>query len=105
MGEDIEEINAYPKKIYKANQIIYIDIDLVKIEYKNIDEKVIVNKNHKIRTYIINENTLIYSGDCKTLTADEFFQNRQLILNSNANIAVGQSKNGKMISINFGCYG
>ena len=105
LGEDIEEINAYPLNIYKLKGIIYIELDLVKIEYKNIDEKIIVNNNSKIRTYIIDKNTLIYSSDCKTLNPEEFFQKKKTILKNNSTIAVGNSKNGKMISINFGCYG
>ena len=65
LGEDLPEINAYAKNIYKKNNVIYIEIDLVEIKYKNVDVKIIVNNNPKIRTYIINENSLIYSYVCK----------------------------------------
>jgi hypothetical protein len=49
----VQEINCYVKDIYKKNGNIYVDLDFVEIQYKNVDERVIVNKNPKIRTYIV----------------------------------------------------
>ena len=105
LGENMEEINAYTKDIYEKNGIIYIDLDFVEIKYKNVDERVIVNKNPKIRTYIIDNNTSILSNLCKELKSSELFQTKESILNNKNIITIGRSKNGKMIEINFGCYG
>jgi hypothetical protein len=105
LGENMEEINAYTKDIYEKNGIIYIDLDFVEIKYKNVDERIIVNKNPKIRTYIIDNNTSILSNLCKELKSSELFQTKESILNNKNIITIGRSKNGKMIEINFGCYG
>ena len=105
LSEDIKEINAYTKDIFEINGIYYIEIDLVEIKYKNIDERVIVNNNSKLRTYIIDTNTIIYSDNCKRVNPAELLQRKKIILENKSIIIVGQSKKGKMISINFGCYG
>lgn len=105
LGEDMEEINAYAKNIYEKNGIIYVDLDFVEIKYKNIDERVIVNKNPKLRTYIIDLYTLIATKDCKELTALEILDYKDILLKDKSAIVIGESKDGKMLSINFGCYG
>ncbi len=105
LGEDIDEINAIAKNIYEKNGTIYVDIDIVQIKYKNIDERVIINENTKIRTYQIDENTLIYSKDCKNLKPLDLLEIKDSLLNDKSIILVGNSEKGKMLSINFGCYG
>lgn len=105
LGEDKKELYAYVKGIYEKDKTIFIDLDVVQIEYKNIDEKVIVNKSFKIRTYRIDSKTLIYSKDCKTLNVKELLHVKNDILNDKSIIVVGESKNGNMKSVNFGCYG
>ncbi|TWH98761.1 carboxypeptidase-like protein [Flavobacterium tiangeerense] len=105
LGENIDEINAIAKNIYKKNGNVYVEIDMVQIKFKNIDERVIVNDNSKIRTYLIDSNTLIYSNDCKRLSPSELLKNKDTLLNDKSIIMIGQSKDGKMIDINFGCYG
>lgn len=105
LGEDMEEINAYAKNIYEKNGIIYVDLDFVEIKYKNIDERVIGNKNPKLRTYIIDLYTLIATKDCKELTALDILDYKDILLKDKSAIVIGESKDGKMLSINFGCYG
>ena len=105
LGENIDEINAYLKNIYSLNGKVYVDIDLVQIKYINIDERKIINENTKIRTYEIDAKTLIYSNDCKTLKRLDLIKLKNNLLNNKSLILVGKSENGKMLSINFGCYG
>lgn len=76
----MEEINAYAKNIYEKNGIIYVDLDFVEIKYKNIDERVIVNKNPKLRTYIIDLYTLIATKDCKELTALDILNYKDIFI-------------------------
>jgi len=104
LSEDLELINAYPKNIYQVNEVVYIDIDLVTIKYPNVDEKVIVNKSRKLRTYIVDGDTLIYSDDCKQIGPMELLKRKDIILNNTSIVMAGKSKNGKMVSANFGCY-
>lgn len=105
LGENIPEINAYAKNIYKKNDVIYIELDLVEIKYKNVDDRIIVNNNPKIRTYVIDNRSLIYSNDCKEISASELFKIKEKLLKDHSIIVVGTSENGRMKSINFGCYG
>ncbi len=105
LGEDIPEINSYCKNIYEKDGKFYVELDFVEIKYKNVDERVIVNKNPKIRTYLIDDNTWISSKDCKELTPEELLKIRKKLLNDKNIIVIGTSKNGRMKSINFGCYG
>lgn len=105
LGEDTEEINSYVKDIYEKNGIIYVDLDFVEIKYKNVDERVIVNKNPKIRTYIVDLYTEIATKDCKELNALDMFKNKDSLLKDKITVVIGESKDGKMLSINFGCYG
>ena len=104
LGEDIKEIHAYAKDIYEVEGIIYIDIDLIDIQYKNIDERVVVNNNKKIRTYIIDNSTLIYSTDCNEIKSKQLLAKKESQLEDKSIIIVGKSKSGKMLSLNFGCY-
>lgn len=60
LGEDKEEINGLVKNIYKINGEVFIDIDFVQIKFENVDERVVVNENKKIRTYKVDQETLIY---------------------------------------------
>lgn len=105
LSEDIAEINCYVKKIYKKNNLIFVDIDLVDIKYNQDGDRIIINKNPKIRTYIINDKTIIYSHKCETLKPKELTEIEKSILNNKSIIVVGSSKNGCLESINFGCYG
>lgn len=105
LGENIPEINAYAKKIYKKDNVIYIELDLVEIKYKNVDDRIIVNQNPKIRTYIIDNRSLIYSNDCKEISASKLFKIKEKLLKNHSVIVIGTSENGRMKSINFGCYG
>lgn len=110
LGEDLSKINAYAKRIYKRNGHIYIDLDLVEFRYPTEGEwdesdRTIVNNNPKIRTYIIDDKTSILSNICKELTSSELFQIRESVLRDKSIIVIGRSKNGKMLEINFGCYG
>lgn len=104
LGEDIKEIRAYTKNLYKVGGRVYIDLDLVTITYRNIDERVVVNKSTKIRTYIVDQNTLIYADNCKEVSPSELLKRKAIILKKKAIVVVGASKNGKMVSVNFGCY-
>ncbi|MHA3044003.1 hypothetical protein JSO61_001510 [Riemerella anatipestifer] len=105
LGEDSEDINAYAKNIYEKNGIIYIDLDFVEIKYRNIDEKFIVNKSSKIRTYIIDAHTLVISNDCEKLVPLDILKYKESLLKDKTAVTIGESKNGRMISVNFGCYG
>lgn len=105
IGEDIAQISAYAKDIYEFEGIVYIDIDLIEIHYKNVDERVVINKNKKIRTYKIDNTTLIYSTDCKKIDAKQLLAVKESQLKDKTIIIVGESKNGKMLGLNFGCYG
>ncbi|MDY3338677.1 hypothetical protein PG279_05740 [Riemerella anatipestifer] len=105
LGEDFEDINAYAKNIYEKNGIIYIDLDFVEIKYRNIDEKFIVNKNPKIRTYIIDAHTLVISNDCEKLVPLDILKYKESLLKDKTAVTIGESKNGRMVSVNFGCYG
>lgn len=105
LGENIDEINAYLKNIYSLNEKVYVDIDIVQIKYINVDEREVINENTKIRTYEIDAKTLIYSNDCKTLKRLDLIKLKDNLLNNKSLILVGESENGKMLSINFGCYG
>lgn len=101
LGEDAQEINCYVKNIYEKNGIIYVDVDFIEIK----DENVVVNKNPKIRTYIIDSHTEITTKDCKQLNALDMLKNKDILLKDKITVVIGESKNGKMLSINFGCYG
>ena len=114
LGEDSNEINAYVKNIYQKNGKIYIDLDFVEIRYPtegdwDVSDREIVNNNPKIRIYIIDENTLILSHICQKITATTLFEIRKVLLKHLEKdkyiITIGKSKNGKMLEINFGCYG
>lgn len=105
LGEDKEEINGLVKNIYKINGEVFIDIDFVQIKFENVDERVVVNENKKIRTYKVDQETLIYSKDCKTLNTKELIKSKSKILQDKTIILVGKAKDGKMESLNFGCYG
>ncbi|MDY3316363.1 hypothetical protein PG630_03435 [Riemerella anatipestifer] len=105
LGEDSEDINAYAKNICTKNGTIYIDLDFVEIKYRNIDEKIIVNKNSKIRTYIIDAHTLVISNDCEKLAPLDILKYKESLLKDKTTVTIGMSKNGKMISVNFDCYG
>jgi hypothetical protein len=105
LGEDIPEINSYVKNIYEKDGRFYVELDLVEIKYKNADERLIVNKNPKIRTYLIDDNTWISSKDCKELIPEELLKIKEKLLNDKNIIVIGTSKDGRMKSINFGCYG
>ncbi len=110
LGEDVAEIHAYAKKIYAINEIIYIDIDLVEIRYPTsgdyeVSDREIINDNPKIRTYIIDKETAILSNICKDLTAPKLLNIQKEVLRDKNIIVIGRSKNGKMLGINFGCYG
>lgn len=110
LGEDLSKINAYAKRIYKKNGLIYIVLDLVEFRYPTEGEwdesdREIVNNNPKIRTYIIDDKTSILSNICKELTSSELFQIRESVLNDKSIIVIGRSKNGRLLEINFGCYG
>ena len=110
LGEDISEINAYAKKIYEIKGIIYVDLDLVEFsyptqgEYDKSDRK-IINNNPKIRTYEIDKKTSILSNNCKNLSDTELLKMQKSILKVKSIIVIGRSKNGKILEINFGCYG
>lgn len=105
LGEDKEEINGLVKNIYKINGEVFIDIDFVQIKFENVDERVVVNENKKIRTYKVDQETLIYSKDRKTLNTKELIKSKSKILQDKTIILVGKAKDGKMESLNFGCYG
>lgn len=105
LGEDKDEINALVKGIYEINGEVFIDLDFVQIKFENVDERVVVNENPKIRTYKVDSETLIYSKDCKTLNLKELIKSKDKILQDKAIVLVGQSKDGRMQSLNFGCYG
>ncbi|MCL9804890.1 hypothetical protein NAT51_05125 [Flavobacterium amniphilum] len=105
LGEDISEINAYVKNIYAKNGKTCVDIDLVQFKYRNTDERIVINKNPKIRTYILDKNSLIYTDDCKEAGPSDLIKIRDRILKNKSLLIVGQSKSGKMVSINFGCFG
>lgn len=105
LGEDTKEINSYIRDIYEKNEIIYIDLDFVEIKYKNVDERVIINKNHKIRTYIIDLYTKIATKNCKELNALDMLKHKDSLLKDKITVVIGEAKDGKMLSINFGCYG
>ncbi|MCO7319849.1 hypothetical protein OKE80_11055, partial [Riemerella anatipestifer] len=70
-----------------------------------IDEKFIVNKNSKIRTYIIDAHTLVISNDCEKLAPLDILKYKEALLKDKTAVTIGESKNGRMISVNFGCYG
>lgn len=105
LGEDKDEINALVKRIYEVNGEVFIDIDFVQIKFENVDERVVVNENPKIRTYKVDSKTLIYSKDCKTLNLKELIKSKNKILQDKTIILVGKAKEGRMESLNFGCYG
>lgn len=110
LGEDSSDINAYLKNIYKKNGKLYIDLDFVNFRYPtegdyDVSDREIVNNNPKIRTYLIDDSTLIISNACKQIKSLELFENRNSILKNKRIITIGSSKNGKMQEINFGCYG
>ncbi|MDR2270131.1 MAG: hypothetical protein LBF27_04415 [Sphingobacterium sp.] len=105
LGEDQEEINAYIKNIYERNGIVYVDLDFVVVKYENVDERVIVNRNPKIRTYIVDLDTYIMTKDCKKITSLEMLKHKSTLLKDTSTLVIGQSKDGKMLSLNFGCYG
>jgi hypothetical protein len=104
LGEDLNDFNAYVKNIYIKNKTVYIEIDIIQVKYVKDDERVIRNQNPKIRTYVIDRNSLIYSDDCKNLKPSDVMKIKDRLLKNNA-ISIGQSKDGKMKNINFGCYG
>ncbi len=105
LGEDKEEINAYVKNIYEKDGIVYVDLDFVEIKYKNVDERVIVNRSSKIRTYIVDLDTFVMTKDCKEITSLDMLKYKNKILENRSYIVIGKSKEGKMLSLNFGCYG
>lgn len=105
LGEDVQEINCYVKDIYEKDGIIYANLDFVEIQYKNVDERVIVNKNPKIRTYIIDLYTKIATKDCKKLDELEMLKLKDILLKDKTTIVIARSENGKLLEINFGCYG
>ena len=100
LGEDKDEINGLVKNIYKINGEVFIDIDFVQIKFENVDERVVVNENKKIRTYKVDQETLIYSKDCKTLNTKELIKSKSKILQDKTIILVGKAKDGKMESLN-----
>ena len=104
LGEDKEEMHGLVKRIYNIDHSVFIDLDFIEISYKNVDERVIKNNNPMIRTYEVDTSTLIYSNDCKTLKSFELLEPAHANLLDSSIIVVGSSKDGKMTSINFGCY-
>ncbi|MDA6072046.1 hypothetical protein NJT12_20685 [Flavobacterium sp. AC] len=105
LGDDKDEINALVKNIYEINGEVFIDLDFVQIKFKNVDERVVINENPKIRTYKVDSESLIYSKDCKTLNLKELIRSKSKILRDKTIILVGEAKGGRMQSLNFGCYG
>lgn len=105
LGEDKQEFNAYIKNIYQKKGIVYIELDFVEIKYKNVDDRIIINKNPKIRTYIIDKVTKIHTKDCKEIRHIEIMKQKENILKYKSIIVIGGSQNGKLTYINFGCYG
>lgn len=109
LGEGVQEISCYVKDIYEKNDNIYVDLDFVEIQYKNVDERVIVNKNPKIRTYIVDIFTEIAARDkdgiCEKIDEREMLKRKNILLKDKTTIVIGESEDGRMVSINFGCYG
>lgn len=100
LGEDIAEINCYVKKIYRKNNLTFVDIDIVQIKYYSEGgERHIINENPKIRTYIVDDSTIIYGHNCERITPEKLTEIEKSI------IVVGSAKDGVLESINFGCYG
>ena len=71
----------------------------------DVSDREIINNNPKIRTYIIDDSTSILSNVCKEMTVSELYQARKILLKDKTIIVIGKSENGKMLSINLGCYG
>jgi hypothetical protein len=105
LGEDIAEINCYVKKIYRKDNLTFVDIDIVQVELTPEGERTIINQNSKIRTYIIDDNTIISSNKCEKLKPKQLIGIEKSFLNDKSIIVIGSSKDGIMESINFGCYG
>ncbi len=106
-NEDLNEFNAFVKKIYKSDNNIYLDIDIVLVKYYPDGTLKIINNNPKIRTYIVDENSYILTNKCEKIKHTELIELREKLLKLKDNniITIGETQNGKIITINFGCYG
>lgn len=105
LGEDLAEINCYVKKIYQKNNLTYVDIDVVEVNLTPEGDRTIINKNPKIRTYVVDKNTIIYLRNCDSATPEELLKMDKNKLEDKSIIVVGSSKDGVLESLNFGCYG
>ncbi|MDB2463170.1 hypothetical protein N9W61_03620 [Algibacter sp.] len=105
LGEDISEMSFYVKDIYRKDNLICVDLDIVQIKYTEEDDKIILNENSKIRTYIIDDTTIIYTPkNCEGVTPEKLTEIKKSVLDDKTIIVVGGSKDGVLESINFGCY-
>ncbi len=104
LGEDMAEINCYVKRIYRKNNLTYVDIDVVEVILTPEGDRTIINKNPKIRTYLVDNNTIIYLHNCKSATPEELLNMDKNKLDDKSIIVVGSSKYGVLESLNFGCY-
>ena len=103
LGENINGKKAYAKSIYKKNGLVYIDIDIIIVEY-HLDGMEITNNNPKIRTYIIDENSSVTTKDCNDLNLTELIAQKNMFLNDESVILIVEAENGKIVYINC-CYG
>lgn len=104
VGEDKKEFSALVKNIYKTDDGIFIVLDFVEVVDHNTGEREVRNANPKLRKYMAVDSTLIYLKNCKEVKASDLLLFHTEILKDSIQIAVGSAKNGKLESINFGCY-
>lgn len=106
LGEDISEINCYVKNIYKKDNLAFVNIDIIQLKYSDEEgDRIILNENPKIRTYMIDDTTIIYGPDCERITSEKLTEIEKLVLDDTSIIVIGSSKDGVLESIYFGCYG
>lgn len=105
LGEDIENFYAYVKNIYKIGNTVYIDVDVVEVEVDTEEGITVTNNNPKIRTYIVDSETIIYGKHCGEMTLNDLLNTKDSILNDDSILLVGGARSGRMSGLNFGCYG
>ncbi len=102
-GEDKKEFSALVKNISQEDGVVII-LDFVEVIYSNSGERKVKNTNSKLRRYKADSSTLIYLKNCNEVRVSELHLFRNEILKDSTQVAIGSSKNGKLESINFGCY-
>jgi len=96
---------ALVKDIFQKNGKTFISLDIVQLEYKETDYKVI-NQNDKVRIFEISDEIVINDKNCKEMKDKEYIlKNKETVISKNkSDICMFTSKNGIITNLNLGCW-